>query len=419
MRSKGRWEYEAADLPVSFQMKSSGMKNKLGRMKHVAFIFFLFFFQLYFFSQDTLPKNIFSPALNLYFGYLPKTYPIAPESRYSIMTSAQIFWQFNGKDKWHQYYHFPKGGIEILYGTFDNPSELGYTAGLVPTLEINSKNPKRSWRAKFGIGVTYFNKTYDPIVNTQNYYIGAHFTNMTTAGFTFEKKLGKRLSASYGLAIIHCSDGHTRLPNVGLNLFMLETRIGFIKPAAKKVYELTEEKNKLSYAVKLGLGLHQFGATEKAVGGPGYPSYHLSSWVSKPYRNIHLLQAGFTFAYYTSFYDYITSQEVDFKNAQLSSCTGLLFAGHEFVFGKFSLSTQAGFYFFNPFFIRQKKIEGRWHVPSEKLEAFNTNRVGLIYYPLKKRNSLNNVKNQLMFGAFIKANLAQADLFEFSIGYVF
>src|SRR6185369_6304568 len=106
----------------------------------------------------------------------------------------------------------------------------------------------------------------------------------------------------------------------------------------------------------------QFGATEKAVGGPQYPSYHLSAWVSKPYRNIHLFQAGFTWAYYTSFYDYITSQGVSFNNPHLGASTGLVFAGHEFVFGKFSLSAQAGFYFYNPFFIRQKKIEGRWGI---------------------------------------------------------
>src|SRR4051812_26892588 len=131
-------------------------------MKLKIFIFLSFLFPAYFFSQDSLPRNVFSPTFNVYLGYLPKTYPVAPVSRYTLLGSAGLLWQFNGRDKWHQCYYFPKGGVELFYGTFDNPAELGYTAGFVPTLEINSKKPKKIWRAKFGVGFTYFNKPYDP-----------------------------------------------------------------------------------------------------------------------------------------------------------------------------------------------------------------------------------------------------------------
>ncbi len=41
---------------------------------------------------------------------------------------------------------------------------------------------------------------------------------------------------------------------------------------------------------------------------------------------------------------------------------------------------------FNPFFVKQKKLEGTWNSFSEQLEAFNSNRLGLIYYPFKTQN---------------------------------
>jgi hypothetical protein len=370
-------------------------------------------------AQDSLPKTTFAPSFNVYLGYLPKTYPVAPPSNYTSLFSLGLMWQFNGKDNWHHYYHYPKGGVELFYSNFHNPSELGYNVGFVPSLEINGKNLRKKWRAKFGLGIAYFNKPFNPVSNPNNYYIGSHITNMTTISFLREHALKKSLSFTYGATLIHCSNGHVELPNVGMNMVVLNAGIRLNKTIARNQVAISPQKNKLTYVLKFGLGVHQFGATEKAVGGPTYPSYHLSGWVSKPFKNNHLVQLGFTYAYYSSFYNYITSQEVDFKNKRLNSCTGIIFVGHEFVFGKFSLSTQAGLYVFNPFFVKQKKIEGRWHIASERLEALSTNRLGLLYYPLKKRNTLNNVKNQLMFGVFIKANLAQADLIEYSVGYVF
>ncbi len=372
-------------------------------------------------AQDTIPKNSFSPSFNIYVGYLPKTYPVAPPSNYVALASLGLMWQFNGKDLWHHYYHYPRGGVELFYGTFNNPSQLGYTIGFVPSLEINGKNLNKKWRAKFGLGIAYFNKPYNPISNTDNYYIGSHITNMTTATFLREHKTKKNLAFTYGATLVHCSNGHVKLPNVGLNMLLLHAglRLNSTRPFYQKPLLENPTENKLSYAVKIGLGVHQFGATEKAVGGPTYSSYHLSSWVSKPFKTNHLVQLGFTYAYYSSFYAYINTQEVDFKNKRLSACTGVIFMGHEFIFGKFSLSTQAGLYVYNPFFIKQKKIEGRWNVLSERIEARSTNRLGLIYYPLKKHNTLNNIKNQLMLGVFIKANLAQADLIEYSVGFVF
>lgn len=386
-------------------------------MKHL-FLFLLWMCVKPFWCQDSLLKNKFSPSFHLHAGYIPKTYPVVPQSNFTWLASACIGWRFAGRDNWHQQYHFPRGGFELVYANFNNPDELGYSLGVVPFLELNARDERKHWKLRLGLGAAYFNKPYDALTNPNNFYIGSHFTNMSTAALFWQKKINEKLIFNYGATLVHSSNGHTALPNVGMNFLVLSLGISAEKPLTKFKHELVSTPKKAAYALKFGLGMHEFGVTTKAVGGPLYPSYHVSAWVSKPKGQIHLWQAGFTTAYYTSFYDYMSAQKINESNRNVMAGTGLVFAGHEFVFGKFSLSTQMGFYFWNRFFIDQLKRDNEWQGMG-KLKAFNTNRLGILYYPFKKRNSLNHVKGQLMLGAYIKANVAQADLLEYCVGYVF
>jgi hypothetical protein len=387
------------------------MKN---RFKH----FFLLCFSFSIYAQDSIPKNKFEPSLNSYVGYLIPNYPDSPKSNYTFMNSLGFTWQSRGKDKWHQLYNFPKFGFDVYYSTFGNPAQLGYNIGLVPAFEFRGKKDK-NFRFKFGLGNAWFSKPFNLLTNPNNYYIGRHFTSMTNLGIYWTARISKKLALTYGFSSLHCSDGHTALPNAGMNIISAHLGLRFEETREFSRKEFATEKFKWRVGARLGYGPHKFGETTKAVGGPSYPTYHASGWMYKSYKNIHVVQLGLTLSYYSSFYDYIHSQGVYPSDQQLRSCTGVAFIGHEFILGKVAFVSQAGIYFYNPFFIKQRKISGSWKSLGEKLEAFNTNRVGLTYYPLKKRNSLNNIGKQLSLSVFIKANLGQADLYEYAIGYSF
>jgi hypothetical protein len=388
-------------------------------MKQLLILICSLFFSLLLIGQDSISSNKFSPAFNVSIGYLPKTYPIAPKSPGAVLAGAEMFWKFNGKDKWHQYYNYPRGGFELVFAYLGNTSELGSTIGLIPALEWHSKNVEKKWRFKMGFGVGYFDRIFDPISNPQNYYIGRHFMNMSRFSIHREVKISNKLAMRYGLSAIHASDGHTALPNVGLNMFTADVVIN-MRSSVKETSRLEyEDERKNYYTIKFGVGMHELGKTEKPVGGPSYPSYHLSGWYNRSLKHIHILQLGLILGYYTSFYDYIVNQEVYSSKQNLRSSTAILFAGHEFVFGKFGLSTQAGIYLYNPFYIKQAKLEGNWDNTSDKLESVFTNRLGLNYYPFKKSNSLNKLKGQLGLSIYIKTNLAQADLFEYALSFTF
>lgn len=380
--------------------------------------FSVFFIALSLSAQDSTQKNVFEPSVNTYIGYLIPAYPNTPKSDFTTNNALGFSWQSMGKDKWHQLYNFPKFGIDAFFSTFNNPTELGYNIGLVPSFEWRA-NKKKNLRFKFGLGNAWFNKTYDIITNENNFYIGRHLTSMVNIGLYRSVPFSKKTTFTYGFSFLHCSNGHTALPNAGMNILSAHLGWRFEKQREFKNVEIPDQQPSSGFGMRVGYGAHKFGATTKAVGGPSYPTYHLSGWYQKAYKNIHIVQLGATFSYYSSFYDYIISQEVYKTDQQIRSCTGVAFIGHEFVFGKVSLVSQAGLYIYNPFFIKQKKIEGSWGSFGEKFESFNTNRVGLTYYPFKKRNSLNDLKNQLSISVMIKANAGQADLYEYAIGFIF
>lgn len=386
-------------------------------MKKLIKHFFLFI-PFISYAQDSIPKNEFEPSFNSYIGYLIPNYPNSPKSDYTFINSLGFTWQSRGKDKWHQLYNFPKFGLDVYYSTFGNPQQLGYNIGLLPVFELKGKRDK-NFRFKFGLGNAWFNKPFDLLTNPNNFYIGRHVASMTNIGIYWTARLSKKLALTYGISSIHCSNGHTALPNAGMNIFSAYLGLRFEEKREFVRKEINPQTLKWRFGMRLGYGPHKFGETTKAIGGPSYPTCHASAWIYKPIKNIHVLQFGLTLSYYTSFYDYITSQGTYNADQQIRSCTGVVFAGHEFIFGKFAFVSQAGIYFYNPFFIEQKKISGNWDRLGEKIESFNTNRIGLTCYPFKKRNALNQTGRQLSLSVFIKANLGQADLYEYAIGFTF
>ncbi len=168
-------------------------------------------------SQDSL-KNKFEPRVQTYAGMIIPSYPDVPESKITNLTSVTLGWQTQGKDTWQQFYRFPKMGIECVFGSFSNPKNLGYAFGIVPFLEVKGSKPHKHWRFKAGFGAAYYTQPFDLITNPNNFYIGDHFTNMSIFTLVWYKKLGKSLLLNYGVSGIHSSNGHTALPNAGMNI---------------------------------------------------------------------------------------------------------------------------------------------------------------------------------------------------------
>jgi len=137
-------------------------------------------------------------------------------------------------------------------------------------------------------------------------------------------------------------------------------------------------------------------------------------YLSKRYNTAGNLLAGIYTNYYTSFYDYIISQEFYASKQRIKSFTFVAFLGHEYFIGKVGFVIQGGIYLYNPFKRDYVNLTYEKISIGRQLKLINTNKLGLQYYFC---NPMKSNKHKLFIGMFIKANLGQADFFEMGCGY--
>ncbi len=346
-----------------------------------------------------------------------------PEERRCVFNSISFAMKADGSKKWQAAFNLPEYGIDVMHGYFFNRKELGDQFSFVPYLLYQSK-ASENWGVllKAGIGIGYFTQTYNRITNPRNFYVGSHFTNSSIIQTALWFKLSKVVTISLGLQAFHSSNGHYQLPNLGMNMagITLGAKYNFQSTAKKAPLDSFPEcQKKFNVTVKGGFGVHEFGSFSKPTGGPKYATYHLSGYVSKPFRTVSRWQAGMSVGYYADFYDFILNQQLYSTQQRLRSLTGMLFVGHEFMMGKFGVCVQAGVYFFNPFYKDLMRIRGENGTFFSSMNSINGNRLGFNYYPFKRSNTLNTFEKQLSIGVFIKTNFAQADFFEYALAYTF
>jgi len=207
-------------------------------------IFFFVLFSVSFFSQNDSLLNLkskFNPECTIYAGSIIQNYPGVPNRNFLAYASFNSSFQTNGVDKWHQFYNFPKIGLESIFAFFQS-KEFGYAIGLVPNMVLKNK---KKYFFKIGFGAAYFSNPFNYISNRRNLYIGYKFTNMTILSFGKSFKIGKNGQMDIGISTSHCSDGHTALPNVGMNSVLLNVGITAWQHNLKKNPAVPVLKNKL------------------------------------------------------------------------------------------------------------------------------------------------------------------------------
>ncbi len=369
-------------------------------------------------KKDTIKHTAFEA--NFYTGKIVDNYPLFPKSKISFLCELGYYTMTDGQKEWQQFYKYPQVGISLVYGYFGNTDVLGHSISVLPNMSFFLKRNHRFYfQIKMGMGFAFFNKPYDKNDNPENIVIGSHITNISTLSLNMCKNINKNIVLSGGISVFHFSNGHYQLPNVGLNLPCINFAIKYAPQQLPEKYHTQKPQlpaKKYFFNLYTGVGFHEFGNSTGPTNGPKYPVYIGSIYVSKRYNIASNIQAGLYVNYYTSFYDYIISQEFYSKDQRKKSFTLVGFLGHEYLIGNVGFVVQGGIYLYNPF--KKDYIYMITEKPSmsAKLKLLNTNKLGLQYY---FQNPIKNNNNKLFVGMFIKANLGQADFFEIGAGYTF
>jgi hypothetical protein len=349
-------------------------------------------------------------------GKIVQNYPRFPETSAAFISRIGWYKKLDKPDRWHGYYNFPELTIQATYGSLGNKRELGNILGLAGGFRFN-RNISASIKtfAEAHLGIARFNRPFDERNNPDNVTIGSDFTVLATAdaGISWQKS---RLKVLLKASILHCSNSHYSLPNVGINLPMISAGAGYtldhISAIDKKVFTV-EKKPRLNF--RLALGLNEQGGSTGPVNGPKYAVYLAQVYINRHYNPVARWTTGLEAYYNSGTYTFISSQRYYTRDQHLKSSSLLWMLGHEFLFGHVGLVTQGGLYIYNPFGRdRYEDLDDR--EIRDYLKTFFTGRLGMQYYLF---NTFDRRKNNVFIGWYTKTNFGKADFLEFSAGYNF
>ncbi|HAP01785.1 MAG TPA: hypothetical protein DCQ93_07685, partial [Bacteroidetes bacterium] len=332
-----------------------------------------------------------------------------------------------------RYYNFPASGISLSYSSLGNDSVFGREMDLVPFIDFNACHQlKNSFHFRFGIGASYFTKHYNRITNPTDEPIGSSVTWAFEA-FIFQNVFSsKHLQVKAGAGFLHSSNGHTQLPNFGINSAMLSLSFQyFTKPitAQQTIVDRTIPTDRTLHFIlqsRFGIGYHEFGGTTGPTGGPKKLVYTESISGGLILKQHVKLRLGFSYRFYEHYYEYILRNplatmenhpEKILSAHPVWNSSALTFIGSgEFLYNHFGLDLEGGINISKPFYHNFNRLYENDAQPFYFLKSFFATRMGLNYYFISAQK---NPKNNFFIGAHINANFGQADFSELSCGYVF
>jgi hypothetical protein len=391
-------------------------------MKH--FLILLFFI---------LAGNCFSQSNNqalkshLFFeggyrtGKILDIYPDSPKSGQTRFYEMTIGWQMIGAKKWDQFYNFPQVGVMLSFGDLGNKSVLGYNISAVPHINVRLFSSQRlSLYSKFGLGFSYFTKPYNRIHNNQNILMGSRLAAVVNISLDLNYQISNYFIISTGVSAQHFSTAHVQIPNVGINIPSFNIGLKYFPKEIPKKYYLSDSlflfNNRILFNTRIGIGFHEFASTVHANGGPKYPIYNGSLYLSKRVARIANIHLGLHYNYYASFYDFIIANDFYEKNQRMKSSSLITFVGLEFIIGKFGFLGQFGVFLYNPLVKDLQELNNNHEGFKNVSKRVNANKLGVQYYIF---DPLKSTKQNPFIGIYLKSNAGQADFAEISIGCAF
>lgn len=347
-------------------------------------------------------------------GKIVKNYPTFPSLDIAAITELNFAWQTNGKKIWNHNYNFPQAGVSLIFGILGNSSVIGNAYAIMPNMAFNSG---RNFEMRLGHGFAYYPLVFDSVTNPTNTLISSHITNIGSFSLTYRKKINDKLVIKAGASSFHFSNGHYQLPNIGINTLMATVGIKYFPggiSAKPERIKTPVEKHPVRFNVRFGAGSHEFGNELGPVGGPKYPVYASSIYLSKLVGRLSNVHAGVTGRYYTNYFEFISDSNVYASNRHLKSSAFSVMLGHEFMCGKFSLLTQGSVNVYNPFYIYYLRYNQ--NTVFKFVETWFNSRLGFQYY---FRDPYAEHRFNMHTGIYINANFGQADYAELSVGFVF
>ena len=132
-----------------------------------------------------------------------------------------------GEHRWEVLHNYPSIGFTFYYSSFGNDdisAELGKVFALYPFINFPiTPGESSKLNFKLGVGVSFLTNKFDPKENYHNYAIGSHVNAAINLSFEYRQRIVDRLHWVTSVGLTHFSNGATRTPNMGINIFSVAT----------------------------------------------------------------------------------------------------------------------------------------------------------------------------------------------------
>lgn len=148
-------------------------------------------------------------------------------SRHTPSYEVSLHRNTYGEHRWEVLHNYPSIGLSFYYSGFGNDSiaaELGKVFALYPFINFPiTPGTNSRLTFKLGVGIGYLTNKFDPKENYHNYAIGSHVNAAVNLSFEYRQCITDRLHWVASIGLNHFSNGATRSPNMGINIFNVAT----------------------------------------------------------------------------------------------------------------------------------------------------------------------------------------------------
>lgn len=339
------------------------------------------------YAQDSI--STYGIGINFHYGFISPHKPLVNEiiKGHTQITELSFFRNTSGTENWEQYYNYPQIGITALFVNTGNRESLGNGYGVFPFINFPLNKKRIKWNLKFGFGVGYIEKPFDRVDNYKNLAIGSNFNALIYLNNVWSLKLTDRIDYNLGISLTHFSNGSLKRPNLGINLFSINSGINynFGKIVFKEPRNIVDREKSWNKYLVYNSGFKEI----DPIGGKKYWINSLSGQLIKNTSNKSSFGFGLDGFYNTSLNVLINRLQNEDKGEAGNFRFGI--SGiYGLTFNKVSMLFQTGWYLYSP---------------------YNGN--GNLYTRLSTRYF---VTDKIYLNAALKTHYAVADFIEYGIG---
>ncbi len=124
-----------------------------------------------------------------------------------------------GRTRWEYMYNYPKIGVALWHSRLGNNKYIGSGTAVFPYINFPIiKNNIQTLSFRLGMGVGYIQNPFHRLDNYKNIAIGSHINASANFMLEYSREINDRFIFSFGLALIHFSNGSIKTPNFGINI---------------------------------------------------------------------------------------------------------------------------------------------------------------------------------------------------------